>query len=160
SCAPLQRGGSKSPSKTGSTSFSQREASARLDSSARYLSSNCGIKPLQDRLSCQPIPDEKLAELCITRTHLVKTHVGYNVLERQWVVSKEGDAPFEIVETNRPGDHLRHKFCMRASKLAMTTHQTTSLVHGQHVPIILAISLLVHGIKANVLLRRHDRTQT
>src|SRR5215475_10470601 len=92
----------------------------------------------------------------IQRTGRIKTHFADELFKDQWIISKQADAPFPVVQTDGTTDNLRHFAGVLASDHAVPTHKLSTLIHRERIPVMRFTAFLIHRVKTQVLSRWHD----
>src|SRR5215510_5365496 len=95
----------------------------------------------------------------IQRTGRIKTHFVDELFKDQWIISKQADAPFPVVQTDGATDDLRHFAGVLASDHAVPTHELPTLVHRERIPVVRFTAFLIHRVKTQVLSRWHNRIE-
>src|SRR5262245_11360696 len=95
----------------------------------------------------------------IQRTGGIKTHFVDELFKDQWIIGKQADAPFPVVQTDGTTDNLRHFAGVLASDHAVSTHELPTLVHRERIPVVRFTAFLIHRVKTQVLSRWHDRIE-
>ena len=74
---------------------------------------------------------------------------------------EQRDAPLEVVEPGRAGDHLEHAAGELPARRAVLVHQRLALVVGQREPVLVDVAALRHRVEAprRLALRRELRPQ-
>src|ERR1700674_5599450 len=80
--------------------------------------------------------DVEIAELGVFRAHLVEPHVGHQLLEVKWILSKERHTPLPGVEAECAGDHLLHFSRIPPTRNSVRLHQPAALVERERIPVL------------------------
>src|SRR5215475_16152810 len=89
-------------------------------------------------------------------TSRIKTHFVDELFKDQWIIGKQADAPFPVVQTDGTTDDLCHFAGVLASDHAVSTHELPTLVHRERIPIVHFTAFLIHRVETQVLSRWHD----
>src|SRR5215831_2580310 len=92
----------------------------------------------------------------IQGTGRIKTHFIDELFKDQWIISKQADTPFPVVQTDGTTDDLRHFAGVLASDHAVPTHELPTLVHRERIPVVRFTAFFIHRVKTQVLSCWHD----
>src|SRR3954462_12025239 len=101
----------------------------------------------------------KSPEQCIHGAYLIKAHLVDQLLEDQWIIREQVYAPLPIVKADRSRDDLPDGPGVTTTDQPMLFHLALALFNGQAVPVLVFAASAVHGIEADIAVRRNLREQ-
>src|SRR5262245_31383206 len=93
----------------------------------------------------------------IHSTGSIKTHLVDELFKDQWIISKQADTPFPVIQADGTADNLRHFASILTPDHTVPPHELPTLVHGKRIPVVHFPALLIHRVKTQVLSCRQDR---